>query len=131
MRYAQGGGLTAEGRRRREQVRLAAVEKKFEHRVPVAEIAADLRVIGRRPVGNIRKVVKDGYRLRFRRHGEMRTSPEWFSTRQEAQRALWKMADDGAGRDDLPAQGASFATWAFVMRAGDGNRTRAVSLGTG
>ena len=43
MRYAQGGGLTAEGRRRRELVRLAAVGK-FEQRVPVAEIAAELRV---------------------------------------------------------------------------------------
>ena len=43
MRYAQGGGLTAEGRRRREQVRLAAVER-FERRVPVPEIAAELRV---------------------------------------------------------------------------------------
>jgi transposase len=43
MRYAQGGGLTAEGRRRRELVRLAAVES-FERRVPVAEIAAELRV---------------------------------------------------------------------------------------
>ena len=43
MRYAQGGGLTAEGRRRREQVRLAAVGK-FERRVPVPEIAAELRV---------------------------------------------------------------------------------------
>jgi len=43
MRYAQGGGLTAEGRRRREQVRLAAV-KMFEQKVPAAEIAAELRV---------------------------------------------------------------------------------------
>jgi transposase len=43
MRYAQGGGLTAEGRRRRELVRLAAVEK-FEQRAPVADIAAELRV---------------------------------------------------------------------------------------
>jgi transposase len=43
MRYAQGGGLTAEGRRRRELVRLAAVER-FERRVAVAEIAAELRV---------------------------------------------------------------------------------------
>ncbi len=43
MRYAQGGGLTAEGRRRREQVRLAAVEK-FEQRVPSAVIADELRV---------------------------------------------------------------------------------------
>jgi hypothetical protein len=43
MRYAQGGGLTAEGRRRREQVRLEAAER-FERRVPAAVIAAELRV---------------------------------------------------------------------------------------
>jgi len=35
MRYAHGGGLTAEARKRRERVRLAAVER-FEQRVPVA-----------------------------------------------------------------------------------------------
>jgi hypothetical protein len=34
MRYARGGGLTAEGRRRRELVRLAAAER-FEHGIPV------------------------------------------------------------------------------------------------
>lgn len=43
MRYAQGGGLTAEGRRRRELVRLAAVER-FEQRIPASDIAAELRV---------------------------------------------------------------------------------------
>jgi transposase len=43
MRYAQGGGLTAEGRRRREQIRLAVVEK-FEYGAPTPEIAAELRV---------------------------------------------------------------------------------------
>ena len=43
MRYAQGGGLTAEGRRRRELVRLEAV-KRFELRAPAAVIAAELRV---------------------------------------------------------------------------------------
>ena len=50
--------------------------------------------VGRRPVGNIRKV-PDGYRLRFSRNGQMRTSPERYATRHEAERALWKMADDG------------------------------------
>jgi hypothetical protein len=35
---------------------------------------------GRRPVGNIRSVT-GGYRLRFRRHGEMRTSSELYGTR--------------------------------------------------
>jgi transposase len=43
MRYAQGGGLTAEGRRRRELVRLEAVNR-FEERVPAGAIAAELRV---------------------------------------------------------------------------------------
>ena len=46
MRYAQGGGLTAEGRRRRERVRLEAV-KRFELRVPSAVVAAELRVTER------------------------------------------------------------------------------------
>ena len=50
--------------------------------------------VGRRPVGNIR-TTPDGYRLRFSRNGVMRTSPERYATRQEAERALWKMADDG------------------------------------
>ena len=43
MRYAQGGGLTAEGRKRREQVRLEAA-RRFEQRAPAAVIAAELRV---------------------------------------------------------------------------------------
>ena len=50
--------------------------------------------VGRRPVGNIRKV-PDGYRLRFSRNGLMRTSPERYVSRQEAGRALWKLANDG------------------------------------
>ncbi len=58
MRYAQGGGLTAEGRRRREEVRLAAVEK-FEQRVPAAEIAAGLRV-SERPVQRRRRAWEAG-----------------------------------------------------------------------
>ena len=43
MRYAQGGGLTAADRGRREQVRLQAVTM-FEQRAPTAKVAAELRV---------------------------------------------------------------------------------------
>jgi transposase len=46
MRYAQGGGLTAEEQERREQVRLRAVGM-FEKRLPTAQIAAELRVTPR------------------------------------------------------------------------------------
>jgi transposase-like protein len=42
----KGGGLTTEGRRRREQVRLEAA-KRFEQPAPAAAIAAELRVSGR------------------------------------------------------------------------------------
>jgi transposase len=43
MRYADGGGLTMEGRSRREQVRLQAAEM-FEHDVDARQIASSLRV---------------------------------------------------------------------------------------
>ncbi|MDQ2873694.1 MAG: site-specific integrase [Actinomycetota bacterium] len=60
----------------------------------VAQVFELAERIGRRPVGNIRQLPAGGYRFRFRRNGEMRTSPEVFATRAEADRALWKMADD-------------------------------------
>jgi transposase len=43
MRYADGGGLTAQGRSRREQVRLQAAEM-FAHDVDAAQVARSLRV---------------------------------------------------------------------------------------
>ncbi|WP_101785807.1 tyrosine-type recombinase/integrase [Nonomuraea indica] len=54
--------------------------------------------VGRRPVGNVRKVKNGAYRLRFQRHGEMRTHPEVFAGRGDAERALralWAMGADG------------------------------------
>lgn len=77
------------------RIRGAGDEKAPERPVlTVAQVFELAERVGRRPVGNIRKT-KDGYRLRFRRHGEMRTHPERYGTRQEAERALWKMAEDG------------------------------------
>lgn len=54
--------------------------------------------VGRRPVGNVRKLKDKAYRLRFQRHGEMRTHPEIFTSRADAGRALWRMG--AAGRVD-------------------------------
>ncbi|MFF4623671.1 tyrosine-type recombinase/integrase [Nonomuraea jabiensis] len=52
--------------------------------------------VGRRPVGSIRGLKRgEGHRIRFQRHGEMRTYPEVFPTRAEAERALWRMIDTG------------------------------------
>jgi hypothetical protein len=77
------------------RIRGAGTENASERPVLTVEQVFELAdQVGRRPVGNIRSVA-DGYRLRFRRHGEMRTSPELYGTRREADRALWKMAGDG------------------------------------
>lgn len=54
--------------------------------------------VGRRPVGNVRKLKNGAYRLRFQRHGEMCTHPEVFAGRGDAERALWAMGM--AGRAD-------------------------------
>jgi integrase len=51
--------------------------------------------VGRRPVGNVRQRTHGGYRLRFQREGMMRTAPQVYTTRAEAERALWSMASDG------------------------------------
>ena len=51
--------------------------------------------VGRRPVGNIRALNTGAYRLRFRGDGEMRTAPEAYPSRADAERALWKLAHDG------------------------------------
>ncbi|MEV4180986.1 site-specific integrase [Streptosporangium canum] len=61
----------------------------------VAQVFELADLVGRRPVGNVRKLKDNAYRLRFQRHGEMRTHPEVFTTRAEAERALWKMGTDG------------------------------------
>ena len=61
----------------------------------VAQVFELAERVGRRPVGNIRKLPEGGYRLRFAGNGEMRTSPEVYGSRAEAERALWKMAADG------------------------------------
>ena len=61
----------------------------------VAQVFALAELMGRRPVGNIRKLPAGGYRLRFRRHGAFRTSPEVYGTRADGERALWNLADDG------------------------------------
>jgi integrase len=61
----------------------------------VAQVFELADLVGRRPVGNVRKLKNNAYRLRFQRHGEMRTHPEVFRTRADAERALWAMGMDG------------------------------------
>jgi integrase len=61
----------------------------------VAQVFELAELVGRRPVGNIRKLPCGGYRVRFQRYGVMRTSPEVFASRRDAELSLWKMANDG------------------------------------
>ncbi len=61
----------------------------------IAQVFELAELVGRRPVGNVRQLASGNYRLRFQRNGEMRTAPEVFSTRAEAERALSEMALSG------------------------------------
>ena len=77
------------------RIRGAGTEDAAERPVlTVAQVFELAGQVGRRPVGNIR-AIQGGYRLRFGRDGEMRTSPEVYASRAEAERTLWKMASDG------------------------------------
>jgi integrase len=61
----------------------------------VTQVFELAKVVGRRPIGNVRKLTGGGYRLRYQRHGQMHTAPEVYPSRPEAERALWAMALDG------------------------------------
>ena len=61
----------------------------------VAQVFDLAEMVGRHPVGKVRQLPAGGFRLRFRRDGVMRTSPKAYESRADAERALWKMAEDG------------------------------------
>ena len=61
----------------------------------VAQVFELAELVGRHPVGNIRRLPQGGYRLRYRRHGTMRTAPEIYPDRSTAEAALWGMGKDG------------------------------------
>jgi integrase len=60
----------------------------------VAQVFTLADRIGVRPVGNIHKRGQ-GYRLRYRHQGVMRAHPELFPSREEAERALWDLLNEG------------------------------------
>lgn len=61
----------------------------------VAQVFKLAELVGRRPVGNIRKLPGGGYRLRFQRDGVVRTAQEVCPTRAVTDWTLWEMAADG------------------------------------
>jgi integrase len=78
------------------RIRGAGEERAAERPVlTVAQVFELAEQVGRRPVGNIRKLPAGGYRLRFGRHGVMRIAPETYRNRADAVRVLDKMADEG------------------------------------
>jgi integrase len=87
------------------QVRGAGTENAEERpTLTVAQVFELAERVAVRPVGNFRKLDNGEYRLRYRvKGGTMRRFPQTFATRKEAERVLWKMAEDGYAdviRDD-------------------------------
>jgi len=56
----------------------------------VAQVFQLAELVGRPPVGNIRQLPGGGYRLRFQRHGVIRTASEVYPTRAVADKTLWR-----------------------------------------
>jgi len=78
------------------RVRGAGTEQTPERPVlTVTQVFELAEMVGRRPIGNIRRLPDGRYRLRYRRHGIMHTAPDTYPTRPTAEVALWAMAKDG------------------------------------
>lgn len=77
----------------------------------VAQVFELAELVGRRPVGNVRKLDSGGYRLRFRRDGVMRTAPEVFPGRQDAERTLWRLPRMAERTATMTADTAPWSCW--------------------
>jgi integrase len=78
------------------RVRGAGTERAPERPVlTVAQVFELSDLVGRRPIGNIRRLPDGRYRLRYRRHGTMHTAPDLYVTRPAAEAALWMTSKDG------------------------------------
>jgi hypothetical protein len=80
--------------------------------------------VGRRPVGNIRQLPAGGYRLGFARHGVRRTAPEVYRTRADAERALWKMTENGLADCDYDRRFRALVLLAPSPACGGARRPR-------
>ncbi|MFG1997920.1 tyrosine-type recombinase/integrase [Spirillospora sp. NPDC048911] len=79
------------------KVRGAGTEPEAERPVlTVAQVFELAERVGVRPVGNFRKLDSGEYRLRYRvKDGVMRRFPQTFATREQAERVLYRLAEDG------------------------------------
>ena len=61
----------------------------------VGQVFELAHLVGRRPIGNVRRLPDGGYRLRCRSRGEMRPVPGVYATKALAEEAPWAMAQAG------------------------------------
>jgi transposase len=90
MRYADGGGLTMEGRSRREQVRLQAAEM-FEQDVDARQVASSLRV-STKSVYQWRRAWQSGGEAHWPRKGLAGTPASWTRSRSRSCARRWTPA---------------------------------------
>jgi integrase len=78
------------------RVRGAGMERAPERPVlTVAQVFELAELVGRRPIGNIRRLPHGFYRLRYQWHGTMHTAADIHPSRQIAEATLWAMGRDG------------------------------------
>ena len=83
------------------RVRGAGTERAPERPVlTVTQVLELAELVGRRSIGNIRRLPDGCYRLRYQRHGVMRTALEVYPSRPLAEAALWAMSKDGRADSD-------------------------------
>jgi len=78
------------------RIRGAGNEQTAERSIlTLAQVFELADLVGRRPVGNIRKIAPDAFRLRYREpNGEMCNSPVTYQTKAAALGALWLLASE-------------------------------------
>jgi len=116
------------------RIRGAGNEKAPERPVlTVAQVYDLAGRLGRRPVGNIRRLPNGTYRLHYRCQGEVQLAPKQYLTRSDAELALWDLSDQGradSSHDDRYRAFVLLATFAS-LRWGEVTALRRADLDLG
>jgi len=61
----------------------------------VAQVFSPAELVGRRPIGNVRRLPDGSYRLRYQLAGQMKALPEVYPSKSDADGALWASWNPG------------------------------------
>jgi hypothetical protein len=91
----------------------------------VAQVFSPAELVGRRPIGNVRRLPDGSYRLRYQLAGQMKALPEVYPSKSDADGALWASWNPGTP-PTVTTRGTGHSSCSPLSAASDGAEVTAL-----